>query len=553
MAELMYLPVEKVIPTKDNPRKILKNDPGIAELAKSIKGTGGVIQAVIARPHPTKDGFYELRAGERRLTASKLAGMETIKAEVVSDMTDDQARVITAVENLEREDLTPLEESRGIKLLMKSEELEEVANRLGKNIQWVHRRAQLMNLSSKWKKVVDNDDIGSIRVGHLELIARYDKAVQDELMPRCYRGRTFEYGERPLRDFERFLGEYFLMMSKARWPLDDKKLVPAAGACSSCGKRSSCHLMLFDDATAKDKKKDKCLDRKCWDKKLVAWIIKKIAKQAADTKLVILQTQYGDDNFEIKRKAEKIKNVQFAYSWSYQSCQRNDKGAIMTIQLDYSGYPEGQFKWMKGEKSSSGNSGSVTSKRTPVTPAEKLKAAMERLKAKRAATAIERLKQVIKMCGDLPCCPVKKIPKQFKEYFTGTELQPVQGLMKVVSAANLYGADICKYIENRSGKLVKAISGIDESSVDDIEGLTIQLWQIVTPNIMKELFYDTNINALSRMKEAENIAVIYNLDFKKIQADIENVVAPPQWVQKELRAKEAKLAKKKPAKKKKKK
>lgn len=542
MAGLEYLPVEKIVPTKDNPRKINKKDPGIGELAKSIKGTNGVVQAVIVRPHPTKKGFYELRAGERRLTATKLAGFDTIKAEVWPEMDDEQARVITAVENLEREDLTPLEEARGIKLLMKSEELEEVANRLGKNVQWVHRRAQLMNLSAKWKKFIDKDEFGQVKVGHMELIARYEKKIQDELYDaNVNKWCGFTYGDRPLKDFKKELDEYFRVMSKARWSLDDADLYPTAGACSKCTKRSSYVPMLFDEDTSK-KTRDQCLDRGCWDKKMAAWIIQKYQEHAANGKVLVLHHGNLDrDDHGIIETVGELGTVSFAKPWNYVNCKKSDKGAVMAMEFEYNGYPSGQFKWVRPSKDGAPVSDSKT---TATGPDAKLKAALERLKGKRAAAAIDRLKEVIHKVGDYPC-QLNTAPELdgWKKYFTGKILAPVQFLMKAVAVANIYGADINKYIDNRSGKAVKTISSIDESNIEDINSLAVELWQYVTPNVMRDLFYETKTSAIPRLVEAERISNVYNFDFKKILEDIEMIVPAPKWVQKELTAREAKKEK----------
>lgn len=73
MDQIQLIPMSKVIPTTDNPRVIRENDPKTAELAASIISKG-LLQPVLCRPHPTKPGFYDLRAGERRFQAHKKSG-----------------------------------------------------------------------------------------------------------------------------------------------------------------------------------------------------------------------------------------------------------------------------------------------------------------------------------------------------------------------------------------------------------------------------------------------------------------------------------------------
>lgn len=143
---IQQLPIDKVIPTPDNPRTIDPYSPAMKELTKNIEEVG-ILSPVLVRPHPEKPGCYDLRAGERRWRAAKLLGMKTINA-IVREMSDQDAKKITVIENLHREDLSPLEEGRGIQTLLDAGwETKAIAAELGKAPSWVVRRAQLTKLS----------------------------------------------------------------------------------------------------------------------------------------------------------------------------------------------------------------------------------------------------------------------------------------------------------------------------------------------------------------------------------------------------------------------
>ena len=107
--EVVYLKIEDIIPNKFQPREIF-DETGLDELSDSIK-EHGVIQPVIVRPMGDK---YELIAGERRCKASSLAGLTTIPA-IVREMDDRESAKVSLLENLQRKNLSPIEEARTYK------------------------------------------------------------------------------------------------------------------------------------------------------------------------------------------------------------------------------------------------------------------------------------------------------------------------------------------------------------------------------------------------------------------------------------------------------
>jgi ParB family chromosome partitioning protein len=136
------------------------NEASLDDLRQSI-AEKGVLQPVILR---RKAGRYELVAGERRMRAAKLANLRTIPA-IVKQVSDSEALEIALVENLQREDLNPLDEARGYRELIKRFRLtqEQLAKKLGRDRSTVANALRLLNLPDEAKRGLED---GKITVGH---------------------------------------------------------------------------------------------------------------------------------------------------------------------------------------------------------------------------------------------------------------------------------------------------------------------------------------------------------------------------------------------------
>jgi ParB family chromosome partitioning protein len=168
--ELANLPVAEIRPNPRQPRKRFDDEP-IAELAASIRAQG-VIQPVVVRPRLA--GGYELIAGERRWRAARDAGVETVPA-VVREADDRDTLLLGLVENVAREDLSPVEEARGYALLLDEFDLSlaEVAERVGRSKPAVSNKLRLLDLRDD---VLDLLESGALTEGH----ARAVLAVPDD-------------------------------------------------------------------------------------------------------------------------------------------------------------------------------------------------------------------------------------------------------------------------------------------------------------------------------------------------------------------------------------
>ncbi len=156
---------------KANPNQPRKNfdEEGLKELASSIK-VHGVIQPIVLNDNG--DGTYLIIAGERRFRASKLAGLKEIPA-IVKNYTDRQIKEISIIENLQREDLNPIEAARAIKQLMEEYKLtqEAVAERIGKSRSNIANTLRLLTL---YPEVLDMIEKGALSAGHARALVVVD-------------------------------------------------------------------------------------------------------------------------------------------------------------------------------------------------------------------------------------------------------------------------------------------------------------------------------------------------------------------------------------------
>jgi ParB family chromosome partitioning protein len=153
---LGHLPVEEIHPNPKQPRKRFEGE-GVTGLAESIKAQG-LLQPVVVRPR--LEGGYELIAGERRWRAAREAGLATVAA-VVREADDRDSLLLALVENVAREDLSPIEEARGYAVLIDefSLSLGEVAERVGKSKPSVSNRIRLLELPEDVLSMIGRNEL----------------------------------------------------------------------------------------------------------------------------------------------------------------------------------------------------------------------------------------------------------------------------------------------------------------------------------------------------------------------------------------------------------
>ncbi len=166
------LKLNDIEPNRAQPRKSF-DEEALEELANSIS-THGVIQPLLVRP--LADGGYQLIAGERRWRASRMAGLTEVPV-VIREMSDSEAMELALVENLQREDLNPIEEAQGLALLMETYGLtqEQAAKRVGKSRPAVANSMRLLSLPQEVLAMVER---GELSAGHARTILALENAGQ---------------------------------------------------------------------------------------------------------------------------------------------------------------------------------------------------------------------------------------------------------------------------------------------------------------------------------------------------------------------------------------
>ena len=162
--EITTLPLREIEPDPDQPRKNFEAEP-LNELAESI-AENGLLQPIAVRPHGLSG--YTIVAGERRWRACRIAGLAEVPV-VIRDVNDEQAMELALVENLQREDLDPVEEALGCKRLMEQCHLtqEQAAKKLGKSRSAL---ANVLRLLALPDPVLEDLKIGAISPGHAKVI-----------------------------------------------------------------------------------------------------------------------------------------------------------------------------------------------------------------------------------------------------------------------------------------------------------------------------------------------------------------------------------------------
>lgn len=163
------LSINEVEPNRNQPRKNF-NQKALEELAKSIE-QNGIIQPILVRP--MSDGSYQLIAGERRWRAARMAGLHEVPV-TIREMTDEEASVFALIENLQREDLNPVEEAEGLKSLIETYGFtqEEAADKVGKSRTAVTNTLRLLKLPSPVLQMLGD---GKISAGHARALLGLDE------------------------------------------------------------------------------------------------------------------------------------------------------------------------------------------------------------------------------------------------------------------------------------------------------------------------------------------------------------------------------------------
>jgi ParB family transcriptional regulator, chromosome partitioning protein len=231
------------------------------------------------RPLPDgEDGFFELVAGARRYRASKLAERETIPASV-RELTDAECLELQLIENLQRADVHELDEARGYAALMQLQPdtytVETLAEKIGRSEKYVYARLRLIHLVEEVQQAFYT---GKLTVAHAFEIARLQPNDQRRALAGCFPNHRTAAAllkdkkaeavvtVRELREW--IESEIHLDLTNAPFDPQDETLLPAAGSCARCPKRTGNNPLLFPEV----RHKSICTDRECYRAKVEALV-----------------------------------------------------------------------------------------------------------------------------------------------------------------------------------------------------------------------------------------------------------------------------------------
>jgi ParB family chromosome partitioning protein len=286
--EYRNLPLNVLTESTTNPRHIFE-DAALKELADSIR-TQGILSPLLVRP--LTEQSFEIVAGARRYRAAQMAEAATVPVRIVN-LTDAEALEAQLIENLQRRDVHPMEEAQGFRALLALEEptysIEQIAAKIGKTPAFVAARLKLTELVPVVIEAFYREEIG---VGHALLLAKLQPDKQEQALAACFK-EEWSGGDRkakrlllPVRNLQFWIEHNILLILKqAPFSKRDAQLIPTAGSCVDCPKRTGHNKLLFADV-----REDACTDPTCYAAKLEAHVQKQIA---AKPELVQISTAYG--------------------------------------------------------------------------------------------------------------------------------------------------------------------------------------------------------------------------------------------------------------------
>lgn len=255
------VPLKKLHPSPFNKRRTWGD---LEELADSFKAVG-VLEDLLARPHPTIEGEFELVFGHRRRRAATIAGLEAVPVKI-RELTDAQVVDIQVIENLQRTDIHPLEEAESFEQAMKvgGVTAEDLAAKVGKSRSYVFGRMKLLALCEKARQAFAEDKINASVALHLARVPHQKQ--QEEALAEL----TDDFGDEesiPVREAKDLIERrYMLRLASAPFDVSDAGLLARAGSCTSCPKRTGNQPELFADVVSRDV----CTDTECFGEKKVA-------------------------------------------------------------------------------------------------------------------------------------------------------------------------------------------------------------------------------------------------------------------------------------------
>lgn len=329
--KFQYIELSKIKESKTNPR-LTWEAGALQELAESIKQYG-IIQPIVVRKKKSNTGF-ELISGARRLRAAKIAGLDKVPA-IIKNLSDDEALEIQIIENLQRQDIHPLEESDSFISLIKTEkyDVKSLAEKIGKSVQYVYSRIRLNNLSWLFKERFAREEINFAAANLLSRLQLYQQAEILEI----FGTRKWEYTVNEIKSYIDNHRCIIDLRKAAPFNLNEYWLNPNVGACACCLKNSGCDTQLFPDSADKQL----CTDKKCFEMKV---------KMYYENRKEKLNKKYDNKVIGISKLGCTNDNPELINIYEYSICKKDDKEAKPAIIADGDTKEIGKLTWIRIKK-----------------------------------------------------------------------------------------------------------------------------------------------------------------------------------------------------------
>jgi ParB/RepB/Spo0J family partition protein len=303
----------------------------LKELVDSVR-TNGVISPVMLRPSPAGPTKYQLVCGERRFRACGYALHKSIPANI-RELTDDQALDLQLIENIERKDVHASKEAKAYKMYMDKHPEVTIADMALKFAKTEHYISIRLKLNDLVPEAMEDFSKNLMSIGHAMLIARLTPADQQNVVKEMTRSqvvnkRTVKYYE-TIQDLEDYINDSIICdLSSAAFKKDDATLLPKAGPCTTCPKRSGAN-QLFADMT----EKDRCFDASCFLAKRIKFLATQLPEILEKTPDIALLAGYSsnsngkkiDPQIEKVLKENKVKVLQPQKDYNTYSYSNNAK------------------------------------------------------------------------------------------------------------------------------------------------------------------------------------------------------------------------------------
>jgi ParB family chromosome partitioning protein len=273
--EYVNVPLAQLVESSTNPRKTFDEEK-LEELAESIRSKG-VLSPLLAR---RINGHFEIVSGARRYRAAQRAGLSEVPARI-ADLSDEGALETQIVENVLRADVHPFEEAQGFRALLDREgagyTIESISAKTGKNPAYIAKRIRLLDLIPS---VAEAFTAGYIAVEHALLIAKLEVDAQEKAFAHCFDGyyaaNDSERSLVPASRLQAWIAQnIYLGLKSVPFSKDDENLLPEAGSCTNCPKRTGYNRLLFSEVREDS---DSCADAACFNRKLDAHIAQRVLK-----------------------------------------------------------------------------------------------------------------------------------------------------------------------------------------------------------------------------------------------------------------------------------